>query len=267
MSDVNGEMETQSHLSERNTSMCCRVYHSPDRCHDAVGNSCKAFTLIELLVVIAIISILATILLPSLQQAREMARTASCMSNLRATSLAFGYYQQDERDCFPLCNPTTSYTNRWWQQSLLPYVDGNPAAMKCSNFPGASEGYNSYYWFSGVSGASYAYNHRALGCSGIYVSQFACISGRVSKRASEVHRPSNLVVLCDGGWSLIAAPGHLGNYSVFLNAYLPSTCPNPVGHGDQEQKLNTLYVDGHVDSVSINSRLFAPGNTDGWVDE
>lgn len=59
------------------------------------------FTLIELLVVIAIISILAAILFPVFASAREHARQAACMSNLRQIGLAFDQYLQDWDDVFP----------------------------------------------------------------------------------------------------------------------------------------------------------------------
>jgi prepilin-type N-terminal cleavage/methylation domain-containing protein len=55
----------------------------------------KGFTLIELLVVIAIIAILAAMLLPVLSRAREKARCASCLSNMKQISLAMKMYEGD----------------------------------------------------------------------------------------------------------------------------------------------------------------------------
>lgn len=60
-----------------------------------------AFTLIELLVVIAIIAILAAILFPVFAQAREKARQAACMSNLKQIGLAMMQYAQDYDEGLP----------------------------------------------------------------------------------------------------------------------------------------------------------------------
>jgi|GEM_PF-1724987 len=61
----------------------------------------EAFTLIELLVVIAIIALLVTILMPSLQRAKELARRASCATNLHNIILAAHTYANDFRDLLP----------------------------------------------------------------------------------------------------------------------------------------------------------------------
>lgn len=102
----------------------------------------QAFTLIELLVVIAIIVILSAILFPVFARARENARRASCMSNLKQIGLAVMMYTQDFDEAYPysriaIAPDANTPGGNWfsdgyqaWQQVLYPYTK-NMQAYVC----------------------------------------------------------------------------------------------------------------------------------------
>ena len=121
-----------------------------------------AFTLIELLVVIAIIAILAAILFPVFAQAREKARQATCVSNLKQITLAALMYAQDADETLP---PYSYNSLVYWvggrddasqpldktRGILYPYVK-NGDIQKCPSYTGGSH----------LGGVGYGYNQRLV---------------------------------------------------------------------------------------------------------
>ena len=77
------------------------------------------FTLVELLVVIGIIALLISILLPSLNRARETANRVKCASNLRQIGTAIQLYANENRGAFPRTAYSAGLTTATWGTPYL----------------------------------------------------------------------------------------------------------------------------------------------------
>jgi prepilin-type N-terminal cleavage/methylation domain-containing protein len=87
----------------------------------------RAFTLVELLVVIAIIGILVALLLPAIQAARESARRATCINNLKQLATAMHGYH-DTYQCLPInyggnAQMNNTGTGKSWLIGILPFIE------------------------------------------------------------------------------------------------------------------------------------------------
>jgi len=160
---------TAGRVSRQETEM--NTLHQPASTSRTIGSR-RGFTLIELLVVIAIMTILAAFLFPVFAQARDRARQAVCMSNLKQIAHAGLLYVQDYDERFPSCyasreppyyvDPRTSlqpYLKNW----TLFYCPERHTAMQACLDPEAAYrphsrcmGYG-YNWGSGLNwGSSYS---------------------------------------------------------------------------------------------------------------
>ena len=222
--------------------------------HDGVKHS--YFTLIELLVVIAIIAILAAILLPALNSARERGRQASCINNLKQCGVMVAAYADDFGGFF------VSYTlkdaaSRRWDQETLEYLRTYLSVQPGFNPTYASAAdYGKYNSLAGSLDCPSANNDKTwsldYGLNGFLYRAANNMPGWGSDTTtkgyyiiSKISAPSDAFVFAD---SL--------TYCIQQKEGTASVNPFSYCHSS---KANMVFADGHVESASAAEISKDPG--------
>ena len=217
------------------------------------------FTLIELLVVIAIIAILAGMLLPALNSAREKARSMSCINSLKMFGTAHAQYQNDSKDYICPSGYGGDLDNKngySWDVLLLPYL-GNPGAE-----PGKSSTYitGSIKIFKCPSHPSKGKNIRSYATNMYYMRKYGNGAGydklfppKELSKITRFHQLSEKIMTldCYTDQSVGTNSGRLTFLRVSadelnLGKIYPGNIANVKPH---HKNANTLCLDGHAQGV------------------